>query len=179
MHAGIGVGVTEAVSENTYDAIVIGSVLAKIATPYMSTYCTSKWAVQGLVRILQIEARSKPGVHVSLVSPGGVDTPIYDQAGSYTGRPGNPPPPVSPPEKVAAKVVSALDKPGRDIPAGPVNWVMVAGFRLLPAVYDVLVGPMMRVLGQGRTEVPANPGNVFDAVPAKESVHGRWPHVWG
>lgn len=159
--------------------VVVGSVLAKIATPYMSTYCTSKWAVQGLVRILQIEARSKPDVHVSLVSPGGVDTPIYDQAGSYTGHPASPPPPVTPPEKVAAKVVTALDKPGRDIPAGPVNWVMVAGFRMLPAVYDVLVGPMMRVLGQGRTEVPANPGNVFDPVPAKEAVHGRWPHIWG
>ena len=159
--------------------VVIGSVLAKIATPYMSTYCTSKWAVQGLVRILQIEARGKPGVHVSLVSPGGVDTPIYDQAGTYTGRHGQPPPPVSAPETVAAKVVAALDKPGRDISAGPVNWVMVTGFRVLPAVYDVLVGPMMRVLGQGKPGVAANAGNVFDAVPTKEAVHGRWPHVWG
>ena len=130
--------------------VVLGSVLAKIATPYMSTYCTSKWAVQGLVRILQIEARGKPGVHVSLVSPGGVDTPIYDQAGTYTGRHGQPPPPVSAPETVAAKVVAALDKPGRDISAGPVNWMMVTGFRVLPAVYDVLVGPMMRLLGQGK-----------------------------
>lgn len=159
--------------------VVIGSVLAKIATPYMSTYCTSKWAVQGLVRILQIEARSQPGVHVSLVSPGGVDTPIYDQAGTYTGRHGQPPPPVSAPETVAAKVVAALDKPGRDIPAGPVNWVMVAGFRLLPAVYDGLVGPMMRLLGQGKRGVPATSGNVFEAVPESEAVHGRWPHVWG
>jgi NAD(P)-dependent dehydrogenase (short-subunit alcohol dehydrogenase family) len=159
--------------------VVIGSVLAKIATPYMATYCTSKWAVQGLVRILQIEARRKPGVHVSLVTPGGVDTPIYDQAGTYTGRPGNPPPPVSAPETVAAKVVTALDKPGRDISAGPVNWVMVTGFRMLPAVYDFLVGPMMRRLGQGKPGVALNPGNVFDPVPAKEAVHGRWPHLWG
>lgn len=159
--------------------VVIGSVLAKIATPYMSTYCTSKWAVQGLVRILQIEARRQREVHVSLVSPGGVDTPIYDQAGTYTGRHGQPPPPVSSPETVAAKVVAALDKPGRDISAGPVNWVMVAGFRAVPAVYDALVGPMMRLLGQGRPGVPATPGNVFDAAPENEAVHGRWPHVWG
>ncbi|QWZ09703.1 SDR family NAD(P)-dependent oxidoreductase [Nocardioides panacis] len=159
--------------------VVIGSVLAKIATPYMATYCTSKWGVQGLVRILQIEARSKPGVQVSLVSPGGVDTPIYDQAGTYTGRHGNPPPPVSAPESVAAKVVAALDKPGRDISAGPVNWVMVAGFRLLPAVYDALVGPLMRRLGQGKPGVAATPGNVFDAVPDKEAVHGRWPRLRG
>jgi NAD(P)-dependent dehydrogenase (short-subunit alcohol dehydrogenase family) len=159
--------------------VLIGSVLGKIATPYMATYCTSKFAVQGLARILQIEAREKPGVHVSLVSPGGVDTPIYDQAGSYTGRPGNPPPPVASPEWVAAKVVAALDKPGRDIAAGPVNWVMVTGFRVLPAVYDVMVGPMMRLLGQGKPGLPAGAGNVFDAVPDKEAVHGRWPHLWG
>jgi hypothetical protein len=80
---------------------------------------------------------------------------------------------------VAAKVVAALDKPQRDISAGPVNWVMVTGFRMLPAVYDVLVGPMMRLLGQGKPGVTAGPGNVFEAVPEKEAVHGRWPHLWG
>jgi NAD(P)-dependent dehydrogenase (short-subunit alcohol dehydrogenase family) len=159
--------------------VVVGSVLAKIVTPYMSSYCTSKWAIQGLVRTLQVEARAKPGVHVSLVSPGGVDTPIYDQAGSYTGRPGSPPPPVVSPEKVARAVVRALDKPGRDIAAGPANWLMVTGFRLLPGVYDVLVGPMMRLLGQGSAGVDPHPGNVFDPVPGKEAVHGRWPHIWG
>ncbi len=59
------------------------------------------------MRTLQIEARSERGVHVSLVSPGGVDTPIYDLAGSYTGRPGHPPPPVSSPERSPDRVVSA------------------------------------------------------------------------
>lgn len=159
--------------------VVVGSVLAKMVAPYLSTYSTGKWGVQGLVRTLQIEARGKPGVHVSLVSPGGVDTPIYDQAGSYTGHPGHPPPPVVSPERVARTVVAALSKPGRDIAAGPLNSVMVAGFRLLPGVFDVLVGPMMRVLGQGRGLVEANAGNVFGPVAGKESVRGRWPHIWG
>jgi NAD(P)-dependent dehydrogenase (short-subunit alcohol dehydrogenase family) len=159
--------------------VVMGSVLGKIATPYMSTYCATKFAVQGLVRILQIEARGRPGVSVSLVSPGSVDTPIYEQAGTWTGRHGKPPLPVSSPEHVAAKVVRALDEPGRDIAAGPLNWAMVAGFRMLPAAYDVLVGPLMRLLGQGSAGVPPGPGNVFGAVPGAEAVHGRWPHLWG
>jgi NAD(P)-dependent dehydrogenase (short-subunit alcohol dehydrogenase family) len=159
--------------------VVVGSVVAKIATPYLSSYTTGKWAVHGLVRTLQIEARGKPGVHVSLVSPGGVDTPIYDQAGSYTGRPAHPPPPVVSPERVAASIAEALDKPGRDIGVGAANALMVTGFRLLPGVYDLLVGPMMRLLGQGRGRLEPHPGNVFDADPAKEAVHGRWPHVWG
>ncbi len=159
--------------------VVVGSVLAKMVAPYLASYSTGKWGVQGLVRTLQVEARAKPGVQISLVSPGGVDTPIYDQAGSYTGHPGHPPPPVVSPERVARAVVSAVDKPGRDISAGPLNSVMVAGFRLVPGVFDLLVGPMMRVLGQGREAVEDNAGNVFDPIPSKESVRGRWPHIWG
>lgn len=159
--------------------VVVGSVLGKIATPYMSSYATSKWALQGLVRTLQIEARGRGGVQITLVTPGGVDTPIYDQAGSYTGHPGSPPPPVVSPVYVARKIVRALDKPARDLPAGSVNGLMVTGFRLLPGVYDVLVGPLMRLLGQGRASVDPHPGNVFDPVPEKEAVRGRWPHLWG
>jgi short-subunit dehydrogenase len=159
--------------------VVVGSLLGKIATPLMSSYATSKWAVQGLVRTLQIEARSRRRVHVTLVTPGGVDTPIYDQAGSYTGHPGSPPPPVISPERVATKIVAALERPGRDIAAGPGNWLMITGFRVLPGVYDLLVGPLMRLLGQGRAVVEPHPGNVFEAQPDKEAVHGRWPHVWG
>jgi NAD(P)-dependent dehydrogenase (short-subunit alcohol dehydrogenase family) len=38
--------------------VVVGSLLGKISTPYMSSYVAPKWAVHGLVRTLQIEARS-------------------------------------------------------------------------------------------------------------------------
>jgi short-subunit dehydrogenase len=159
--------------------VVLGSVLSKMAAPLMSPYGTSKWAVQGLVRTLQIEARQMPGIEVSLVSPGGVNTPIYDQAGSYTGHPGHPPPPVYSPERVARRVVAALDQPERDANVGVANRLMVLGFRALPGVYDGLVGPMMRLLGQSRAAVDDHPGNVHEPVPALEEVRGRWPRVWG
>ena len=159
--------------------VVVGSVLSKIAAPFMSPYGTSKWAVQGLVRTLQIEARAMQGIDISLVSPGGVNTPIYDQAGSYTGHPGHPPPPVYSPERVARQVAHALDHPERDRNVGIANPLMVLGFRALPGVYDVLVGPMMRLLGQGRAAVGPNPGNVHEPVPDLEGVHGRWPRLWG
>jgi short-subunit dehydrogenase len=159
--------------------IVVGSVLGKIATPYMSPYITSKWALHGLVRTLQIEARETPGVHVSLISPGGVNTPIYAQAGSYTGHPGHPPPPVTSPERVAREVVRALDRPQRDRDVGIANGAMVAGFRILPAVFDTAVAPLMRLLGQGRDAVEPHPGNVFEPVAEREAVRGRWPRIWG
>jgi len=159
--------------------VVVGSVLSKMTAPFMSPYCTSKWAVQGLVRTLQIEARGVPGIDISLVSPGGVNTPIYDQAGTYSGHPGRPPPPVYSPERVAARAVQALDRPQRDLNVGIANPLMVFGFRALPGVFDVLAGPMMRLLGQGRAAVGPNPGNVHEPVPDLEGVRGRWPRLWG
>jgi hypothetical protein len=107
-----------------------------------------------------------------------VDTPVYEQAGSYTGHGGRPPPPVDPPEKVARAVLRALDRPRRERSVGIANPVVVLGFRALPAVYDRLVGPLMRLGGQTRAPVPANDGNVFVPQPAGDAVHGRWGRHW-
>ncbi|HET8988714.1 MAG TPA: SDR family NAD(P)-dependent oxidoreductase [Humibacillus sp.] len=154
--------------------IVVGSLLGKIATPFMSTYVTSKWAVHGLVRTLQIEARATPGISISLVSPGGVDTPVYRQAGSYLGVHGRPPPPISSPEQVAAAVVRSIESPRRERSVGPVNPLVVLGFRAIPAVFDSLVTPLMRRGGLSREPVEATPGNVLAPSPSGEMLHGGW-----
>lgn len=159
--------------------VLLGSVLGKMSTPWMTPYATSKWAVTGLARALQIEARRLPGVEVSLVSPGGVDTPIYDLAATSIGHTGNPPPPVTTPEKVAEACVAALDRPQRDVDVGFGNLVMVAGFRLLPGVFDAIVTPLMARMGLDGRDAPATSGNVLEPVPEREAVRGRWPHVWG
>jgi NAD(P)-dependent dehydrogenase (short-subunit alcohol dehydrogenase family) len=161
--------------QETGSLVVLGSVLGKITAPLMSPYVTSKWAVHGLVRTLQIEARSLPCVNVTLVSPGGVNTPIYNAAGSYTGRSGQPLPPIDPPEKIAAAIVDALDRPRREISLGWANPVMVFGFRALPAVFDLLVTPLMRLAGQSRRRVEPHPGNVLRTDSEKLAVRGDWP----
>jgi NAD(P)-dependent dehydrogenase (short-subunit alcohol dehydrogenase family) len=158
--------------------VVLGSVLGKMAAPLLSSYSTSKWAVHGLVRALQIEARSLPGVDISLVSPGGVDTPIYLLAGSYAGRVGRPPPPVDPPEKVARAILRVIDRPRREKSVGSANGVMVAGFRFAPAVFDRIVLPLMRVAALSREPVAPHPGNVLVPTPSTEAVHGRWGRHW-
>lgn len=159
--------------------VVVGSVLGKIATDVMSSYVTSKWAVHGLVRCLQIEARHIPGLQITLVVPGGVNTPIYTQAGNYVGSDGRPPPPVDPPERVAARIVEALDRPRREVSVGLANRLMVTGFRLLPGVFDLIVGPLMRILATSRSSRDPGPGNVFEPQPDEDQVHGRWHTVPG
>ncbi len=153
--------------------VLVGSLLGKIATPYMSPYLASKWAVQGLVRAIQIEARQYPGVGVSMVSPGGVDTPIYRWAATALGRQGQPPPPVDPPEKVARAIVAALDRPRRERSVGLANGATVLGFRLLPAVFDQMVTPLMSRFGLDPQRTPDGTGNVFASIPGStETAYG-------
>jgi NAD(P)-dependent dehydrogenase (short-subunit alcohol dehydrogenase family) len=164
-------------SQRHGNLVVLGSVIGKIATSMMSNYQTSKWGVHGLVRALQVEARETPGVDVTLVAPGGVDTPIYTQAGNYAGWQGRPPPPVYRPETVAEAVVRGLDHPQREISVGFANSVMVLGFRAAPWAYEIMVTPLMRALAMSSRRVPPGPGNVENPHEAGEQLRGDWvPH---
>ncbi|MGL5816216.1 MAG: SDR family NAD(P)-dependent oxidoreductase [Phycicoccus sp.] len=154
--------------------VVVGSLLGEISAPFMSSYVTSKWGVHGLVRTIQAEVRHEPGVDVTLVAPGAVDTPIYRQAGTVLGRHGSPPPPVVRPETVARRIVKALDRPKQQVDVGPANRLLVAAFRLLPVVHDAVAAPAMRRLGLSRDDgVPPTPGNVFEPAPEGNAVRPR------
>ncbi len=154
--------------------VITGSLLGKIAVPFMSPYVTGKWGVQGLARILQIEARQTPGVKVSLISPGSINTPAYTQAANYAGRQGRPPPPVNPPEKVAGVILAALKSAKRDRSVGITNHLVVLGFRTLPAVFDALVTPLMKLAGLSRTRIEATSGSVLKPEPRGDAAHGVW-----
>ncbi|WP_349877938.1 SDR family NAD(P)-dependent oxidoreductase [Micromonospora sp. HUAS YX12] len=154
--------------------VLTGSVLGHITAPYMSGYVAAKWGLQGLARTLQQEARETPGVAICLVNPGSVDTPVYRQAANYLGRVGRPPPPIASPERVARAIAHCLDRPRREVSVGRLNVVMRFGFTVLPGVYDVLVGPLMRLAGLTRSPVAAHEGIVFRPNPAGEAVRGGW-----
>jgi len=126
--------------------VLVGSVLGRVVVPEMGAYVVSKWAVRALARVLQVETRDAPGVHVSLVSPGAVDTPIYPEAANWTGRSPRPPWPVARADDTAAAVVAVLQRPRRERLTGWASPVMVLGGALAP-VYDRLVAPAMSALG--------------------------------
>jgi NAD(P)-dependent dehydrogenase (short-subunit alcohol dehydrogenase family) len=157
--------------------VVVNSLLGNIATPLLGSYVAAKWGQLGLIRVLQQETRDEPGISISAVQPGGVDTPIYVQAASWTGSTGRPPPPVYSPQRVARAVLSTLDRPRRIVQAGLFNHVITAGFRLVPGVFDVLVGPLLQRMAIADDDVPPTEGNVFESKPAGNATEGRWRSI--
>ncbi len=61
----------------------IGSIGGRMATPFIGPYCASKFAMEALTDSLRQELRPW-GIHVSIVEPGSISTPIWEkgQAGA-------------------------------------------------------------------------------------------------
>ena len=154
--------------------IAVSSLLAHVTVPYISSYVTAKWGQRGLIRSLQQETRDAPDIHICLVAPGSVDTPIYTSAANYAGFVGRPPPPVDSAERVAARVVKLAGKPRPSVSVGATNRLIELGFTLLPPIYDVLVTPLMRRGGLSRQAIDGTDGNVFGPRSRVEGGPGRW-----
>jgi NAD(P)-dependent dehydrogenase (short-subunit alcohol dehydrogenase family) len=157
--------------------VVVNSLLGQVATPLLGSYIAAKWGQLGLVRVLQQETRDVPGISISILQPGGVDTPIYFQAASWTGSTGRPPPPVYSPERLGRRVVALLDRPRRQVQAGIFNPLITAAFRLVPGVYDFLVGPLLQRMAIANDDQPPTEGNVFESKPAGNATEGGWRSI--
>lgn len=156
------------------DLVLVGSVIGHLAVPQMSAYTVSKWGVRALARQLRVENRDVAGLRVHYVAPGGVDTPIYQQAATSSGHLGSPPPPVSTPEKVARQLLARVGNPHVRSQLSWANEPIRFGAAYLPVVYDALVGPLFGVLATDRDHlVPPGPGNVLESKPAGNALRGR------
>ena len=65
--------------------VAISSLTGKRGIPSYAIYGASKFAIQGLYESLRVELRSA-GVHVGVVSPGFVDTPLRGACWVRTAR---------------------------------------------------------------------------------------------
>lgn len=93
--------------------VAISSLVGKRGTPTYSIYGASKFAVQGLFESLRIEL-APLGIHVGVVSPGHVATPLREQTLGPDGKPWATPPTapfrVWPVNKVADRVIRLLHR---------------------------------------------------------------------
>jgi NAD(P)-dependent dehydrogenase (short-subunit alcohol dehydrogenase family) len=98
--------------------VAISSLTGLRGIPSYSVYGASKFAVQGLYESLRLEL-GKEGVHVGVVSPGFVDTPLRDRVLGPGGRLWTAPPAlpfrVWPVEKCVDRIVQLIVKRRRRV----------------------------------------------------------------
>ncbi|HVL32667.1 MAG TPA: SDR family NAD(P)-dependent oxidoreductase, partial [Actinomycetota bacterium] len=142
----------------------VGSALGVVATPLLTAYVASKFAVRGFSDALRMELLNDPDIHVCTVLPASVSTPLWDFAGNYTRRALRPIPPVYTPVHIAGVVVGALEDPKPQLTAGGFGWVMRAS-RLLPhRVLDPIVARLAQ-FALGAPGVEPTSGNIVDPPP--------------
>jgi NAD(P)-dependent dehydrogenase (short-subunit alcohol dehydrogenase family) len=153
--------------------VLVGSIIGHIGVPDMAAYVLSKWGVRGLLRQLRVDNRDRPGIRFGYLAPGGVDTPIYEQAATFGDAVGRPPFPVTSPERIADKVLTVADHPWRGGQASVANDVIRFGYSALPWVYDRLVGPLFQLAAQDLVApVVRGPGNVLETQEDGNRLHG-------
>lgn len=153
--------------------VLFGSVIGHISVPGMSAYVLSKWGIRALARQLQLENRDLDELTIAYIAPAGVDTPIYQQAANYDGFAGRPLPPALSPERVARIALRRLDRHRARTQIGIPNDVLRFGFTVVPWAFDMLVGPLYRVLVTDRTtRVEPTAGNVLESKFAGNQLHG-------
>jgi NAD(P)-dependent dehydrogenase (short-subunit alcohol dehydrogenase family) len=93
--------------------VAVSSLVGKRGTPTYSIYGASKFAVQGLYESLRVEL-APDGIHVGVVSPGHVDTPLRESVLGPDGKPWptSPPTPfrVWPLQRVVNRLIRLIEK---------------------------------------------------------------------
>lgn len=89
--------------------INVSSLAGRLAPPFMAAYAASKFALNGYTHSLRQELRPE-GIHVGLVQPGPVDTPMTRGTLGTEHYPLPPGTPVLKPDRVARAIVLAAER---------------------------------------------------------------------
>jgi len=153
--------------------INVGSVNSRVGAPYASAYVASKFAVRGFAECLRDELRGE-GVDVCTVMPASIDTPLFQHAANFAGRPVKPLWPVIRPERVAATIVRCAKRPRREVVVGLSGRQLIALHDLaLPVFERVMLRNVDREHFQQRPAGPS-PGNLREPDPDWTGVTGGW-----
>jgi short-subunit dehydrogenase len=150
------------------------SVLGKFGASHLSAYSASKFGIVGFSESIRQELRDAD-IHVCVLMPAAIDTPLYNQAANYSGRGIKPVEPVYSAERVADSVVSLIKRPRREAIVGNAGRAAAVARRVAPySVSDRMIGKQWET-DHFKPE-PADPsaGNVFEPDPTYTDISGGW-----
>ncbi|MGB3544826.1 SDR family oxidoreductase [Rubrivirga sp.] len=149
----------------TSGAIVnVGSVLSDRAFPLQGHYSATKHAIKGFTDALRMELdKEDVPVSVTLIKPNATDTPYPEHAANYMDQEPVIPSPAYAPETVARAILSAAEKPARDVTVGAKDGVMAALGMVAPGLVDKISVPAFFEQQKSGTPATGNPkGNLYE-----------------
>jgi short-subunit dehydrogenase len=115
------------------------SLVGNCPSPFHSPYVASKFAIRGLSFALRQEVMHLRDVHVCVLSPASIDTPLWQRGANYSGRAIKPLDPVHPVEQVAGVLLNLIRFPQREAFAGASGWMASEQYAAQPAMTEALV----------------------------------------
>jgi hypothetical protein len=138
-------------------------------------YSASKHAVKGFTDALRMELEEAGApISVTLIKPAAINTPFPQHAKNYTEHEPKLPPPVYPPEEVAVAILSAAERPVRDIYVGGAGPAMSTMSRVAPRLMD-WVGERVLLPQQLRDEPARRRAGALHQAGHDGHVHGDHP----
>jgi hypothetical protein len=134
----------------------------------------SKFAIRGLSFALRQEVMHLPNVHVCVLSPASIDTPLWQRGANYSGRAIKPLDPVHLVEQVANVLVNLIRFPQREMFAGISGWMASEQYASQPAMTEALVAAYTRRgLFQDQPAAPTD-GSLFKPENGNGGASGGW-----
>jgi NADP-dependent 3-hydroxy acid dehydrogenase YdfG len=153
--------------------VIVSSLLGVFPNPQTPLYSMTKYASRGLALNLRQEVAGEPNIHVCVVLPGPVDTPLFQRAANHTGRRLRAIPPAVAPERLAATIVSCARRPRRQATTGVVPHLALIAHRLAPRATEWLVARWSANLLIQPAPTPDTSGSLFE--PARRvATHGAY-----
>ena len=171
----LGARAALSVFENQGSGVLIdvGSLLSLVVNPVVPAYVMSKFAVRGLSLSLRQAVSRRRDIHVCLVLPGPIDTPLFQRAANRTGRQLRAIPPAYAPERVAAAIIACARRPRRQVTVGVISRQILLLHRVAPRLVEWAVAQFAGCTITRSTPAPSSPGALFEP-RTSASVNGGW-----
>jgi short-subunit dehydrogenase len=155
--------------------INVASTASKVAQPYFSSYCASKFGVLGLSAAIREElaVNGDDGVTVSVVHPWAIDTPFFQHAGNYTGRSLRMPL-MQDPAGVVDAIAGLVEEPEDDVEVGVLVKGSVLSSHLAPGLTEAMSAKVIHKTLMEDAPVSAGntAGSVHESLPVGTTVEG-------
>ncbi len=154
----------------------VNSGLAYRGIPLQAAYCASKAAGRAYFESARTEQeKHRTGVDVSLILPGGINTPQFDRGRQKQGEQPQPVPPIYQPEVVAAPILRCCERPQRELPVTWASQKLLWAQKLSPRAGDLV---LLRYGWKGQTtgepKAVGSPDNLYETIAGDPGAHGRF-----